>query len=220
MSVGEVRVACVSVLALFFVIITRKKDWLFFFSAQLEAGIFRSPVLILNAFWLQRYTPWTERKSVFRVPFGINHLLPDDDRNDAEVFIDILVNFLGVVPPVQNDVSKRKVGVAPLQFIEQGKNSLLIVHAGRGNDSCHGDATDGSEAVGLVAHGILVGVMTFSGERNAFILETPVSLFIFFAFCGTACDQECGIGNQDDSPFPMLWQIRNLRLQQTQGSWP
>jgi hypothetical protein len=35
--------AGVSVLALFFVIITRK-DCLFFFSAQLEAGIFRSPI--------------------------------------------------------------------------------------------------------------------------------------------------------------------------------
>jgi hypothetical protein len=50
------------------------------------------------------------------------------------VFIDILVNLLGVIPPVQNDVSKQKVGIAPLQFIEQRKNSVLIVHAGRGND--------------------------------------------------------------------------------------
>jgi hypothetical protein len=46
---------------------------------------------------------------------------------------------------------------------------------------------------------------------------TPVSLFIPFAFGRTASDQECGIGNQDDSLLPMLRQIWNLRLQQTQG---
>jgi hypothetical protein len=67
-----------------------------------------------------------------------------------------------------------------------------------------------------VAHRILVGVMPFP-EGDALVLETPASLAILFAFGRTAGDQECGIGNQDDSLLPMLWQIRNLRLQQTQG---
>jgi len=120
------------------------------------------------------------------------------------VFIDILVNLLGIIPPVKDDVSKREIRVAPLQFIEQEKNSLLIVYAGRSNDGCHGDTVDGSEAVGLVAHGILVRVMPFPGEGNAFVLEPPVTLVILFTFGRTAGDQECGIGNQDDPPLPML----------------
>ena len=108
------------------------------------------------------------------------------------MFIDILVNLLGVIPPVQNDVSKRKIGVAPLQFIEQGKNNLLIVHAGRGNDGCHGDAVDGSEAMGLMAHGIFVTVMPLSAEGDAFVREAPAPLLILFASSGTAGDQEEG----------------------------
>ena len=200
-------------LVLFFVIITREKDWLFFFSAQLEAGIFRSPVLILNASWLQGYTPRTEREAVFRESFGINHLLSDDDRNDTEVFIDILVDLLGVVPSVQKDVSKREIRITSSQFIEQRKNRILIGHTGRGNDGCHGDAVDGSEAVGLVAHRVLVSVMPFPVEGDAFVLESPAPLVIFFAFGRTTCDQECRIGNQDDSLLPMFRQIWNLRFQ-------
>ena len=45
-----------------------------------------------------------------------------------------------------------------------------------------------------------MGVVTFSGEGNAFILETPAPLVILFAFGGTAGDQKDGVGNQDDSP--------------------
>jgi hypothetical protein len=61
------------------------------------------------------------------------------------------------ISSVQKDVSKRKIGIAPLQFVEQGKNSLLIVHAGRGGDGCHGNAADGSDAVGFVALGSHAG---------------------------------------------------------------
>jgi hypothetical protein len=117
-----------------------------------------------DALWFHGRSPRTKRKAVFCEPFGKNHLLSDDDRNDVEVFIDILMDPLGVIPPVQNDVSKQKGWVAPPQFIEQEKNSLLIVHAGRGNDGCHGDAVDGSEVVGLVAHGIFVRMMPFPRE--------------------------------------------------------
>jgi hypothetical protein len=84
---------------------------------------------------------------------------------------------------------------------------------------CHGNAVDGSDAVGFVAHGILVGVMPFP-KGNALVLESPAPLVILFAFGRTAGDQECGIANQDDSLFPMLRQIWNLRLQQTQRMGP
>ena len=58
--------------------------------------------------------------------------------------------------------------------------------------------------------------MPLPGEGDALVLESPVPLVIFFAFGRTAGDQECGIANQDYSLFPMLRQIWNIRLQQTQ----
>ena len=200
---------------LLFQIIAKRKHLLRFL-ALLEAGVLCPFSVIFDALWFHRGSPRTNRKAVFCEPLGINHLLADDDRNDVEVFIDILVNLLGVISPVQNDVSELKVRIAPLQFIEEGKNRLLIIHAGRGNDGCHGDTCNGSEAVGLVAHWILVRMMPFS-KGNAFVLESPVPLVILFAFGRTAGHQEHGIGNQDDSFLPMLRQIGNLRIQQTQG---
>ncbi|MBU2055903.1 MAG: DUF4143 domain-containing protein [Proteobacteria bacterium] len=47
---------------------------MFFFSAPLEAGVLCSSAVIFDALWFHGDSPGAERKSVFRVPFRINHL--------------------------------------------------------------------------------------------------------------------------------------------------
>ena len=85
---------------------------MFFFSAPLEAGVLCSSAVILYALWFHGDSPGTEGEAIFREAGGINHLLSDDDRNDAELFIDVLVNLLRVIPSVQDDVGKRKIGIS------------------------------------------------------------------------------------------------------------
>lgn len=61
------------------------------------------------------------------VEVGLSHAVP--------VFFDQTEgSFNGIIPPVQSDVSKGQVRITCLQFVEHGKNSVLIVHAGRNEE--------------------------------------------------------------------------------------
>ncbi len=59
--------------------------------------------------------------------------------------------------------------------------------------------------------------MTLAEEGDTLIGETPLIVVVFPTVGGSGRDQERGIGNEDDSLSPVLRQIRNLRIQESQG---
>ena len=81
------------------------------FQARLEARVFCSFAVILDSSWLHGHTPGAEREAIFRKPFRVDHLLPDDDRNDVKMFVYVMVDLLGIIPFIQDDVREGQMGI-------------------------------------------------------------------------------------------------------------
>jgi hypothetical protein len=55
-------------------------------------------VIVFDALQFHGDIPGAEAKTTFREVGGIHHILAHDDRMDAELCIDILLNLLGISP--------------------------------------------------------------------------------------------------------------------------
>jgi hypothetical protein len=70
--------------------------------------------------------------------------------------------------------------------------------------------------MGFMTGSIFVTVMRFTGESNSFIGEMPFSFFILVADGWSGGDEKSRVSHQNDALSPVLWQILNLRFQQSQ----
>lgn len=94
----------------------------------------------------------------------INHLLPEDDGDHVKLLVDVLMDLLSVITPVQDDVGKQQIGVTVPQLVEQPKDDRLIRNAGRGDETDQKNATDGSQPMSLVTDRVFVAVMPLAEE--------------------------------------------------------
>jgi hypothetical protein len=81
---------------------------------------------IIDTFRFHRYSPRAQRITLLRKYFRIDHLLPNDYGDDTERCIDVMVDFLGIIALVQDNIGKFKGRISGSQSLDQWDDEILI----------------------------------------------------------------------------------------------